>query len=271
MPYPPEIAGFVDEPAFVLITGDISDEPENWAEPGGFLEHYGLDGTDGLINYPVYETRGNHDMYPEMTVWITERHGSLYYSFDRDGIHFVCLDVYPTAAIADWLGDDLAGLSNPDTPVILFQHYPVAYSGEIMEVIYGYNILALFHGHEHTSSHLVYNDPQSDAQYDIFSVGSPTKKTSHYFYVVNINDDRMIVVENYCFQPGQWRDHYTKTLVDGDINSDGKVDLEDFAKIALFWNTDETSADIAPLGDVDGVVDILDLAVLCNNWLTGAE
>jgi hypothetical protein len=59
--------------------------------------------------------------------------------------------------------------------------------------------------------------------------------------------------------------------VDGDINSDGKVDFEDFAKIALFWNTHETSADIAPLGDGDGVIDILDLSVLCKNWLTGAE
>ena len=212
MPYPPEVGGVVDKPAFVIMTGDLADDPPDWSAPDGFLVHYGFDGTDGMVNCPVYITRGNHDMYPEMKTWITARHGGVYYSFDRNGIHFVCMDVYPTTVIADWLRDDLAGLADADTPIILYQHYAPSYSGAIMDVIHGYNILALFHGHEHESYHSVYNDPGSDGQYDIFSVGSPVKGNSHYFYVVHIDDGRMDVVENSCFQAGQWRNYYTKIL-----------------------------------------------------------
>lgn len=284
MPYPPEIAGFVDEPAFVIIAGDLSDSPSSWTEPNGFLEHYGLDGTDGLINYPVYEGRGNHDTYAEMIGWITERHGGLYYSFDVDGIHFVCLDLYPTEEVADWLHDDLAGLSDSNTPIILFQHYYPSSLNEIMDVIYGYNILAVFHGHGHNSSHSVYNDPQSDAQYDIFQIGSPTKGSSNYFYVVHITNDKMTVVENYCFEPGQWRNYYIWRLCTdgsnypklsgqfllGDFVCRDGVEFNDLAALCEYWLLWKLSADVVPDGG-DGIVNFLDFAELANTWQSTSE
>ena len=58
------------------------------------------------------------------------------------------------------------------------------------------------------------------------------------------------------------------TLLQGDINGDGKVDFTDFAILASQWlqPPGEPSADIAPEGG-DGLVDFLDLAVLTEHWL----
>jgi hypothetical protein len=55
----------------------------------------------------------------------------------------------------------------------------------------------------------------------------------------------------------------------GDFDFDCEVDFLDFAIQAGFWMTDELLADIAPTPAGDGIVDIYDLAVLCNNWLAG--
>lgn len=56
----------------------------------------------------------------------------------------------------------------------------------------------------------------------------------------------------------------------GDINLDGKVNFTDFAVLANQWEESPgyPSADIAPQGS-DFIVDIYDLAVLCDNWLAG--
>lgn len=60
--------------------------------------------------------------------------------------------------------------------------------------------------------------------------------------------------------------------IDGDINSDGVVDLTDFGLLADVWlNPPSTpSADIAPIGNIDGMVDFLDLEVLSAHWLLTA-
>ena len=53
----------------------------------------------------------------------------------------------------------------------------------------------------------------------------------------------------------------------GDFDSDCDVDFLDYAILAGFWLTDEFLVDIAPTPAGDGIVDISDLAVLCDNWL----
>jgi hypothetical protein len=62
--YPAEIGGTVDTPSFVLVSGDLThrNTDTSWSGPTGFLAQYGLNGTDGMLHYPVYESRGNHDM-----------------------------------------------------------------------------------------------------------------------------------------------------------------------------------------------------------------
>lgn len=53
----------------------------------------------------------------------------------------------------------------------------------------------------------------------------------------------------------------------GDFTGNGNVNLEDFAKLALYWLEDESSVDIRPLPNGDSVVDFLDLSVLTEHWL----
>jgi len=51
-----------------------------------------------------------------------------------------------------------------------------------------------------------------------------------------------------------------------DFNSDGKVDFNDFRRLAHYWGQDEPSCDIAPLPFGDGIVDIQDL-ILFSEYL----
>lgn len=224
--YPAEIGGAVGTPGFVLIPGDLVERgyaPDSWTGPGGFIAHFGLNGTDGMLKYPVYEGRGNHDVNNDtdcnncITNWITQRHGNIYYSFNADGVHFVCLDFYPTSEILGWLRSDLKNMPDANMPVVLFQHIPPANKAwqnldVYMNIIRGYNIIALFHGHDHRSEHYIFEDPWSDAKYDFFNTGSP-KGGNRYFYVVHITDDAMTVVENDWWQgKSTWRNYYTKNI-----------------------------------------------------------
>jgi predicted outer membrane repeat protein len=54
----------------------------------------------------------------------------------------------------------------------------------------------------------------------------------------------------------------------GDFDSDCDVDFSDYSIQAGFWLTDELLVDIAPTPAGDGIVDIYDLAILCENWLS---
>ena len=54
-----------------------------------------------------------------------------------------------------------------------------------------------------------------------------------------------------------------------DLDADGDVDFFDFAVLAGCWRQNNPLADIAPAPAGDDIVDIKDLAVLCDNWLAG--
>ncbi|MFW6161697.1 MAG: metallophosphoesterase [Planctomycetota bacterium] len=117
--------GPIQTPRGVLVLGDCIDDgdrvirgkhvsPEQYQ---AFVADFGLDGTDGFVRYPVFETWGNHDGPPVGR----ERHGfsfqahlkrrnrlreakglistvsenGLHYSWDWDDVHFVSLGIYP--------------------------------------------------------------------------------------------------------------------------------------------------------------------------------
>jgi hypothetical protein len=54
-----------------------------------------------------------------------------------------------------------------------------------------------------------------------------------------------------------------------DFDGDNDVDFNDFAFLGSSWNQNDLLRDIAPPPAGDGIVDIYDLSVLCNDWLTG--
>ncbi len=117
--------GRVGRPRGVVMLGDLVDDGdlaigdrvvtrEQWSR---FVEDVGLDGTDGRLRWPVFETWGNHDGPPAATArcgfsvqaQIVERNcrrlqagriarvskSGLHYSWDWDDVHFVMLGLYP--------------------------------------------------------------------------------------------------------------------------------------------------------------------------------
>jgi cytolysin (calcineurin-like family phosphatase) len=115
----------IQQPMGLMILGDVIDDgdrilngkhqtPRQWRL---FEADFGLDGRDGLINYPVYETWGNHDGPPvskekngfSFQAQLKRRHlirqqngmicnlspNGLHVSWDWDDVHFVQLGIYP--------------------------------------------------------------------------------------------------------------------------------------------------------------------------------
>jgi cytolysin (calcineurin-like family phosphatase) len=112
-------------PRGVLVLGDVIDDgdrvfqgkhqaPRQWHQ---FAADFGFDGTDGLLNFRVFETWGNHDGPPvgaekfgfSFQARLKERNlrrqeqgwlanlstNGLHYSWDWDDVHFVMLGLYP--------------------------------------------------------------------------------------------------------------------------------------------------------------------------------
>lgn len=112
-------------PRGVVVLGDVIDDGDRVYQgkhqtPRQFYQFaadFGLDGTDGLLNYPVFETWGNHDGPPvgsekfgfsfqarlkernlqrQKKGWLANlSENGLHYSWDWDDVHFVSLGIYP--------------------------------------------------------------------------------------------------------------------------------------------------------------------------------
>jgi len=67
---------------------------------------------------------------------------------------------------------------------------------------------------------------------------------------------------------GNWNNYQARILPVVDFYPDWTVEMKDFSKLAQYWGQDEPSVDIGPMPWGDGVVDIQDLAVLLEYWLS---
>jgi hypothetical protein len=54
-----------------------------------------------------------------------------------------------------------------------------------------------------------------------------------------------------------------------DFDKDGDVDVVDLARLIQFFLTNESSVDIAPVNAPDGIVNLLDFAIIAENWGSG--
>jgi hypothetical protein len=120
-------AGVVRTPRGVIAPGDLLDKgydpktsQHKWDE---WLADFGLDGTDGVLGFPVFEGIGNHDGPPVKSIpraKIRERNkvrkgltgvseNGLHYSWDWEHVHFVNTNLFPGDG-----PDDVMGVSKPD-------------------------------------------------------------------------------------------------------------------------------------------------------------
>jgi cytolysin (calcineurin-like family phosphatase) len=121
-PWPEKLGGgAIGTPRGVLALGDLIDDGDRKGETEiqwrHFETQFGLDGTDGLLKYPVFEGWGNHDGPPfgkekfgfSVQAKLKERTAlrkkagrianvsanGLHYSWDWGGVHFVQANLYP--------------------------------------------------------------------------------------------------------------------------------------------------------------------------------
>ena len=60
-------------------------------------------------------------------------------------------------------------------------------------------------------------------------------------------------------------------LIPGDLTSNGVVDILDVALLAQYWMLEFSSTDMSPPTDGHCFVGMPDFAILSQNWLTGTE
>jgi hypothetical protein len=190
------MGGRVERPRGVLFTGDMTDNGhlEEFAE---FEAVYGHTGRDGLLTFPVFEAIGNHDLNSESPIKrrVSSRHGAINYAWDWDDLRLICLDMYPDEKTRHWLARELARTGRR-RPLIFFFHYSLEgpYSDFWEETekeafardIEGYNVAAIFHGHEHHVGHYEWRG------HPVFRPGAP-RHSSHHFLVARMGPRRLEV------------------------------------------------------------------------------
>lgn len=155
----------VPAPSFAIATGDLTE----FGGLNGWWEDYRNLWQDAP--FPVYQQSGNHD-----STWacqryrIRELHGGAYYSFDRNGCHFIGWDSAtpqdPRPSFGEegmrWLREDLKRVRR-ETPIFLFCHHPIDSNefaslyerDRLLDVLRPYNLALLLVGHGHSAQHRV--------------------------------------------------------------------------------------------------------------------
>jgi len=196
---PAELGGVVGAPRGVIIAGDLTEDGTPW-QWSHFVAWYGLNGGDGQLSWPVLEMHGNHDKHHSWHTLdrVRERHGGTRYAFDWDDLRVIVLGEAPDDEGLAFLTRDLARVGK-ERPVVLAQHFPLRgpfstrnwfgdgrYKAELARVLFGYNVVALFHGHYHASGRYRWEG------IDVYNVGS-TKHEQWSFGVVRVTDTRLTV------------------------------------------------------------------------------
>jgi hypothetical protein len=235
-PWPASLsAGAVGLPQAALVLGDLTESgvASQWTD---FTNDWGMNG-ERRLSYPVYEGYGNHDLYRGNLVRDSVRRRNLlrpgivnvssngfHYSWDCDFLHIVCLNLFPgneldvfgldPAGSLQFLADDLATLvGNTRRPVVICHHYGFDSTGaswwsnqqrtNYFEAIRNYNVVAIFAGHSHTVSRVVWNG------IDTFTDGTAGKWAGNYL-AVRVTGTNLAVVERTL--SNTWRFVFTKPL-----------------------------------------------------------
>jgi hypothetical protein len=221
-------ADYVRTPRGVIHCGDCTNDSKQW-QWQTFTGDFGVNG-EGMLDFPVYETYGNHDGSLGGVVGdgIVERNkqrknlaavseNGLHYSWDWDDVHFVCLGVRPGVELnpynphhsLEFLEQDLKkNVGDSGRAVVLFHHFGFDKAHSLnwwteeerdryYEVISNYNIIGIFHGHSHECGIYkwkgidIYDAPHM--QWNPEEIG---------FFVVNITPQKLKVAE--MKYDGQW-------------------------------------------------------------------
>jgi len=227
MPYPDALGGKVGAPRGVIHVGDVTNDGKaaSWEK---FVKDYGLNGTDGRLKYPVYETFGNHDGGAKSPVreGIKQRNAKrvgvkdvsengLLYAWDWGRVRFVCLGLSPGTTrktydpvnSTDFAVRDLAkNVGSSGRPVFLIHHlgfdkehslswWPEEWRTQYRGAIKGYNVAGILNGHAHKSFITTWEG------YDVYhpphfrQTPAKTGPVTHGFFVFRLAGGELSVAE----------------------------------------------------------------------------
>lgn len=146
-----------EKPNMILFTGDIAGNSKN---PLHFLI-YALIENKLWKKSEYYHTRGNHeDKLYNYQLFFDLPNGKTYYSFDRNGMHFIVLDVIHgeqpvDAEQLDWLKNDL--IANDGKAIAVSMHIPLFTSGKyepynapyLIDLFEKHKVMFVFSAHVH--------------------------------------------------------------------------------------------------------------------------
>jgi hypothetical protein len=207
--YPANIGGTVDEPNFVIGLGDITEWPS----------HAARDTYERLITkrlrFRSYDVAGNHDSggltpSPTMYDWLIKRYGSLSYTFDKKGVHFVALyskydeslnsPAQPISREAlEYLRKDLAKVP-VGTPVVVATHLcfeAITNRDEFVDAFGDANVILVLGGHYHKATVNKYRGV------NFVQLPSPAHGSPSEVAVVRIGPDRLVAVP-FDYEKGEW-------------------------------------------------------------------
>lgn len=199
-PYPDALGGIVEEPAFVLGCGDITEWPSDAAKNA----YEGL--VTKRLRFPGYDIAGNHDLgglSPNDTVlkWLTQRHGGLRYTFERGGVFFLALfSEYdeklnnPAQPISKealaYLRTTLAKVP-AGVPVVVATHLcfdAITNRDELVDAFGSANVILVLGGHYHKATVNHYRG------FHFVQLPSPGPKSPNAFTVIRITPDRLVAI-----------------------------------------------------------------------------
>lgn len=155
-------------PDFVVFTGDLTHTTDAAATRRERMARF-RDITSRLRAKTVHYLAGEHDAALDEGEVFQEFFGSLHYSFDHKGVHFVALDNAsdPAATIGAkqlaWLKADLARLRKDD-PIVVLTHRPLfdlapdwdwatRDGRSVIDALARYSNVTVFYGHIHQENH----------------------------------------------------------------------------------------------------------------------
>ena len=208
-PYPAEIGGRVARPDFVISCGDITEWPTNAAKN----TYHNL--VTKRLKFPSFDIVGNHDeggKVPSETIkkWIISRHGSLSYTFNKGGVHFIALfseyddslesPAQPiTQKALDFIRANLAEIPQ-GTPVVVATHLcfdAITNRAELVQAFGDANVILVLGGHYHKAKVDKYRG------FNFVQLPSPAPKSPNEFTVIRITSDRLVAIP-YDYEKRKW-------------------------------------------------------------------
>lgn len=214
--YPEGLGGVVENPAFVLGCGDITEWPTTAAK--NTYEKL----VTRRLKFPAYDVAGNHDdggKVPSPTVlnWLKSRHGSLTYTFKVGGVHFLALhskfdpEGPPHQPISkDALRQIERHLARVPAgePVVIATHLcydAMTNRDDFVGALGDANVILILGGHYHKATVHVYKG------YSFVQLPSPAPGSPNEVTAVRITRDRIIAVP-FDYERGKWTGDRRKIL-----------------------------------------------------------